>query len=87
MNQPIEPREFLNGILLESFLVKEMFIAVDDHSELGAPVTDVVIARHRVADEPQDAADGITDDRAPQVAHVHRLGDIRPGEVDDVGLG
>ncbi|MNN18549.1 hypothetical protein D3C81_1317610 [compost metagenome] len=47
------------------------------HAELGAPVADVVLADHRVAEELQHAADGVADDGRAQVADVHFLGQVR----------
>eukprot|EP00754_Rhynchopus_humris_P023512 Rhum_TRINITY_DN14835_c7_g2::Rhum_TRINITY_DN14835_c7_g2_i1::g.123190::m.123190 len=55
----------------------------DEHAELGAPVAHVVHAEHVVAAELHQAADGVADDRRPQVSDVHLLRDVRRGEVDE----
>jgi hypothetical protein len=62
-----------------------VLVAVDDHAELRAPVADVVVADHAVAEETQRAAEGVADHRRTDVAHVHRLGHVGSGEVDHIG--
>ena len=42
-------------------------------NDLGAPVADVVEAADVVAEELEDAAEGVADDGRPQVPHVHLL--------------
>ena len=61
-----------------------MLVAVDDHAELGSPVADVVVADDVVAEGAEDAAEGVADDGAAEVADVHRLGDVGTREVDNV---
>ncbi len=56
---------------------------LDQHPERRPPVADVVLREHVVADEAQEARDRVADDRAPQVADVHLLGDVRRAVVDD----
>jgi len=50
---------------------------LDEHAELPAPVADVVLRDDGVALSTQDAGEAVADDRGPQVADVHLLGDIR----------
>ena len=88
VHQPIQRRQFLDGrhIILTPVscpLPPELLPPVDDHPELGAPVADVVVAGDVVAEEAEDADEGVADDRAAEVAHVHRLGDVGGREVDD----
>ncbi|MNJ57189.1 hypothetical protein D3C77_527680 [compost metagenome] len=47
------------------------------HAELGAPVADMVLPDHVVAEEGQHARDGVADDGRAQVADVHFLGQVR----------
>mmetsp|Transcript_40003 Transcript_40003/g.68243 ORF Transcript_40003/g.68243 Transcript_40003/m.68243 type:complete len:467 (+) Transcript_40003:303-1703(+) len=56
---------------------------LDEHPELRAPVADVVDAADVVAGVFEDAAHGLADDGGAQVTHVHFLGDVGTGEVDD----
>src|SRR5699024_12867222 len=54
----------------------------DEHAEGGAPVTDVVLADDRVAEEFVGAGQGVADDGGAQVADVHLLGHVRRRVVD-----
>ena len=83
-DQPIQPGEFLDRILPIGFGVEKMFVAVEDHAELRAPVADVVVADDLVAEESQRAAKRVADHRRADVADVHRLGHVRGGKVDHV---
>ncbi len=60
---------------------------LDQHPERCAPVTDVVLADHPVADELEQAHQAVADDRAAQVADVHLLGHVRRRIVDYCRLG
>ena len=83
-HQPIQPGEFLDGIFFVCFRVEKMFVSVKDHAELRAPIADVIVAYHLVAQETQRAAQGVADDRRADVAHVHGLGHVGGGKVDHV---
>ena len=50
---------------------------LDEHAEGRAPVADVVLAQHGVAEEAEDAGQRIADQGAAQVADVHLLGHVR----------
>ncbi len=63
-----------------------LFQVGEQHAELGAPVADVVLPDHRVAEELEDARDGVADDGRAQVADVHFLGQVRRGQVDHHAL-
>ena len=67
--------------------VEKMLIAINNHAELGAPVADVIVANHIMAEEAQCAADGIADHCRTNVAHMHWLGHIGAGIIDDECLG
>ena len=56
---------------------------MQDHSELCAPIANVVVRDHFVAEESRDAAQRITNDGRADVADVHGFGDIRGGEIHD----
>ena len=60
---------------------------LDEHAERRAPVADVVLAPHVVAEEPEHAGQRVPDERAAQVADVHLLGHVGRRVVDDHGLG
>ena len=73
----VEADEFGDRGLLKSLLAEEVLPAVDDFSELGTPVTDVIIGDDLMAEMTGDARKGITKDGAADMADMHRLGDIR----------
>ncbi len=79
----IDPHQFGDGIGCKSLVVEQGFPAVQDHSELRAPVADVVVGDDLEAEKAGDAADGISEDGRADVADVHRLGDVRRGEIDN----
>mmetsp|Transcript_53463 Transcript_53463/g.153405 ORF Transcript_53463/g.153405 Transcript_53463/m.153405 type:complete len:519 (-) Transcript_53463:105-1661(-) len=56
---------------------------LDEHTELSAPIADVVQSVHLMAAELQNPAQGLPQDGGPQVANVHLLGDVRRGKVHD----
>ena len=58
----------------------------DKHTELCAPVADVVSADNVMAEELQRAHGGIADDGGAQVADMHLFRDVRRGVVDNHGL-
>ena len=60
-----------------------MFVSIDDHPELRAPIADVVIADGLMSEELERAIDAVADDGRTNMADVHRLGDIRGRIVDD----
>src|SRR5262245_32855080 len=62
-----------------------MPVSVQQHPELRAPVAQVIVGDDGVAQEAQEPGKGVANDRAAQVADVHRLGDVGGAEVDDAG--
>ncbi len=56
---------------------------LDQHAERGAPVTQVRRPDHGLAEEFQDARDGVAHRGGPQVADMQFLGHVRAGVVDD----
>jgi hypothetical protein len=56
---------------------------LDEHTERRAPIADVVLADDLVAQELEHSCERVADDRGTQVAHVHFLGDVRRGIVDN----
>jgi hypothetical protein len=83
LNSFVNPLHLSQWVGIESVAVENRFPTVDQHPELRAPVADVIVAHGFVADELCDACNGVAEDRAANVANVHRLGDVRRGEVDD----
>src|SRR5436190_18703558 len=82
----IKPGQLADGVLGKRGLVKEMLKAVEKNAELRSPVAEVIVADDLVSEKTQQARQGVADNRAAQVADVHRLGDIRAAEIDDVSL-
>ncbi len=58
----------------------------DQLAHLQAPVAKVHVARHRPAVCAVEPLQAVADDSRPQMADMHRLGDVRPAEIDDKRL-
>jgi len=82
----VDALEFLERIGGEGGVVAEVLIAPDELAELRAPVADVIVADDLGAAEGEQAADGLADDHAADVADVELLGGVGRAEVDDVAL-
>ena len=62
--------------------VREVQVKLSDgHTELGAPITDMIDTVHFVAEEFEDATCAVTLDGRSQMANVHILCDVRRREV------
>ena len=72
--------------MIVSRVITKVFVAIDDHAELGAPVTQVIVADDLVTQELKCAAKSISDHRGTDVPHVHGFGYIGRGVVDHVRL-
>ena len=83
----VEADEFGDGVAVESVAIEEVFPAVDDFSELRAPVADVVVGGDFVAEETGDAHEAVAEDRATDMADMHRLRDIGRAEINEDFLG
>ena len=83
LGQAIEPRQLAHGIGRVARLVARVFPSPEDHAELRAPVAQMVVSNHTMAQRRVDPGQAVADHRRAQVPHVHRLGDIGRGEVDD----
>ena len=59
----------------------------DEQAHLKAPVAEVGVAQHLLAEEAPDPLDRLADDRRAQVTDVHLLGHIGSGVVDDDPAG
>ncbi len=82
----VEPFELLQRVGGERGGVEVALVGPDQLSKLGAPVANVVVAHDPGAAEFQQPADGLADDRRPQVADVHLLRGVGRGVVDHPGL-
>lgn len=58
----------------------------DEVAHLQAPVAEVRVAGHMVAEEAQQAAERVADHGRAKVTDMHGLGDVRAAEVDDGDL-
>ena len=58
----------------------------DELAHLQAPIAEMHVADHLVADEAEHARERVADDERAQMAGMHGLGDVRAAEVDDDGL-
>ncbi len=74
-------------MLTKGLLVDEMLVSVNDHAELGAPVAQMVITDHAVAEELQGAIDGVADDGGTNVSHVHGLRHVGRRVIHDERAG
>src|SRR5262245_31537587 len=59
-----------------------MLVAINDHSELRAPITEMIVADNRVAKKLQRAIEAFANDGGSNVADVHRLGNVRGTEIN-----
>ncbi len=55
---------------------------MDQQAELRAPVAQMVVGNHAVAQRAVDAVERVADDRGTDVADVHGLGHVRAGVID-----
>lgn len=85
--------EALLGILVEALKVSDLgrggkevgevkIELSDEHAELGTPVTHVVHTENIMSLELKDAANTVSLDSGAQVTHMHVLGDVWRGEVN-----
>ena len=81
-DQLVEPLHLAQRIAGERLPIQLRLPAVQEHAKLRAPVSEMVVADHRAADEAPDPAEGIAEDGRADVADVHRLGDVGRGEID-----
>src|SRR5512140_532151 len=65
-----------------SFFIKKL----NKHTELSAPVADVILADDFVAFKFEHAANSIADNRASKMADMHLFCNIRAGKIDDDGF-
>ena len=83
MKAHVQPLEFADRIGCKGLVIAPLAPRVDELSELRAPVADVVIRNHPVAQKRTHASHRIADDRRADVADVHALRDVGRGVVDD----
>ena len=58
----------------------------DELSHLQAPIAEVHVARDGPAVGAEQPLQRVADDRGAQMSDMHRLGDVRPAEIDDDAL-
>ena len=84
MHQTVQPRKLrhrVGGVLLRA---AKVFVTVNDHAELRAPIAEMVVADDMVAAKSQQSAQRVADHRGTDMADMHRLGDVGRREVDDI---
>jgi hypothetical protein len=59
---------------------------LNQHSKLGAPIADVALRNHLVADASNNAPQAVTDHRRAQMSDMHLFCDVRGGIVDHHNL-
>jgi hypothetical protein len=87
VDELVEAGQLGNGIRGVGVPIDEVLVAIDDHSELGTPVANVVITDDAVAEEAERTGQRVADDGRADVADVHRLGDVGRGIIDDDRAG
>ncbi len=83
----VEPRQLGDRIGCESRFVAQVLPPPQDHPKLRAPIAEMIVANHLMAERSHDARQAVADDGRPEMTHVHRLGDIGRRKIDDDGLG
>ena len=83
VNCAVEAEEFFGGVGGEAFFIEEVFPAVDDFTELGAPVANVVICDDGVSEEACDPGEAVAEDGAADVTDVHGFGYVGGAEIED----
>ena len=87
IDKPVQASQFGDRLLLEIGVDDKVLVAVNDHAELSAPVAQVIVANHTMAEESKHSTECIADDRGTNVSHMHRLGDVGRREIDDNRFG
>ena len=64
-------------------LIKKMLPAVNNLSELGTPIADMVVRDHLVTKKARGPSQTIAKDCTANVSDVHWLGNIRRAEIDE----
>ncbi len=85
--EAVDALELDDGVPLQGRFVAPLAHPHDEQAELRAPVAEVIVADHVVADRAQEPTDRVADDRRAEVSDVHLLGDVRARVVDDDLLG
>ena len=70
----LRPSEAIADLAVEFDLILQMG---DQHAELGAPVTHMILANHSVTLGFENPCQRITHDRRAQVADMHLFGKVR----------
>lgn len=83
----VHPQQLVNRVGGQGLLIQNILPAPQDHAELGTPVPDVVVRNHMVPHKTGHAGKGVTNNGGADVAHMHRLGDVGSGKVNDNGFG
>ncbi len=83
MEAHIELGHLLDRVAGHQFLIAPILVSVDHLAELRPPVADVIVSDHPVAQTRVDIIKRLPDDGRAEMPHVHRLGDVDRGIVDD----
>ena len=74
--------EIRDGEIVALLLRKALAVALDENTELGAPVAEMVVGDNVVAESAEDAVDGVADHGRADMADMHLLGGVGRGIVD-----
>ena len=61
-------------VRLEFLRIQNRFPPNEEHSELGAPIAEMVIGNDPIAEEPQNLCQRVPEDGGTDMTHVHGLG-------------
>lgn len=83
VGEDIDALEFVHGGGFQGLGIEKMPVAHDEDAELGAPVPEMVVPEHGVAEGAVNALEGVADDGRADVGDVHGLGDVGGRVVQD----
>ena len=81
----VKPLHFRDGIGAQFLRVQTRLPADNQFAKLRAPIADVVIGDHPMAQQAQQPRQCVAQNRGADVADVHGLGDVGRTEVDHHG--
>ena len=71
------------GSRCKSLAIEQIFPSVNHHSELRAPIAEMIVADDFVAEESGNPRERIAQENAANVTDMHWLRDVGRAEIDD----